>query len=258
MALSGIVLTAFLASCAESYNIKGTSNMSTLDGRMLYLKVLKNNDFSNVDSCDVVHGEFQFAGNIDTVRMANIFMDNESVLPLILESGDINVKIDNTQQLVSGTPLNDKLYKFLNKYNQLESQKAELVHRHDRAIMDGLDEEKVNIKLQAEAAVIEQKEDKLLTTFVCDNFDNILGPGVFFMRTINYEYPMLDPWIEDIMSKATDTFKNNPYVKDYYEKAQENQSIMNGTKDPQQPAPPVQPAPDGPTPNEMAQPQSAQ
>lgn len=50
MALSGIVLTAFLASCAESYNIKGTSNMSTLDGRMLYLKVLKNNDFSNVDS----------------------------------------------------------------------------------------------------------------------------------------------------------------------------------------------------------------
>lgn len=82
----GNSLTAFLASCAESYNIKGTSNMSTLDGRMLYLKVLKNNDFSNVDSCDVVHGEFQFAGNIDTVRMANIFMDNESVLPLILKA----------------------------------------------------------------------------------------------------------------------------------------------------------------------------
>ena len=34
-------------------------------------------------------------------------------------------------------PLNDELFKFFNKYNQLKSQEAELVHTHDRAIMDG-------------------------------------------------------------------------------------------------------------------------
>ena len=33
-----------VTSCANSYNIQGTSNVSTLDGRMLYLKVLKNNE----------------------------------------------------------------------------------------------------------------------------------------------------------------------------------------------------------------------
>ena len=33
------------------------------------------------------------------------------------------------------------------------------------------------------------------------------------------------------MSKATDKFKNDAYVKDYYRKAQENQAIMNGMKD---------------------------
>lgn len=33
-----------MTSCANSYNIQGTSNVSTLDGRMLYLKILKNND----------------------------------------------------------------------------------------------------------------------------------------------------------------------------------------------------------------------
>ena len=109
-------------SCVDSYNIQGSSNVSTLDGRMLYLKVLKNNDFVNIDSCDVVHGQFHFAGNIDSVRMANIFMDDESVLPLVLESGDITIKIDNTQQTVSGTPLNDKLFKFFNRYNQLKNQ----------------------------------------------------------------------------------------------------------------------------------------
>ena len=248
------VLYAFLSvmcltSCVNSYNIQGSSNVSTLDGRMLYLKVLKNNDFKNVDSCDVVHGQFHFAGSVDSVRMANIFMDDESVLPLVLESGDITIKIDNTQQIVSGTPLNDKLFKFFNKYNQLKNQEADLVHIHDQAIMNGKNMDAVNNHLNAQAAKLSQQEDELVTSFVCENFDNVLGPGIFFMVT------------EDIMSKATDKFKNDPYVKDYYQKAQENQQIMNGMKD--TPAPPtvapaggvdpqqVQPAP---TPNELAQP----
>ena len=250
-----------LTSCANTYNISGTSNVSTLDGRKLYLKILKDNDFKNIDSCDVVHGQFQFNGSFDSVRMANIFMDDESVLPLVLESGDITIKIDNTQQTVSGTPLNDELFKFFNKYNQLKSQEAELVHTHDRAIMDGSNMDVVNAKLNAEAARLTKQEDDLVTNFVTENFDNVLGPGVFFMMTIGNQYPELTPWIEDIMSKATDKFKNDPYVKDYYQKAQENQAIMNGMKD--SPAPAAAPAapapmPEGvtpaPTPNDLAKP----
>ena len=251
-----------MTSCANSYNIQGTSNVSTLDGRMLYLKILKNNDFKNIDSCDVVHGQFHFDGNLDSVRMANIFMDDEAVLPLVLESGDINVKLDDAQQIVSGTPLNDKLFKFFKKYQQLQNQQMELVHKHDQAIMNGSDMEMVTRKLNEEAIHLADQEDKLVTSFVTENFDNVLGPGVFFMVTMRNQYPMLSPWIEDIMSKATDYFKNDPYVKDYYKKAQENQEIMNGTRDAQsgmQPemeaAPQVNPdAAPAPTANELAAP----
>ena len=225
---------------------------------MLYLKVLKNNDFVNIDSCDVVHGQFHFAGNLDSVRMANIFMDDESMLTLVLESGDITIKIDDTQQTVSGTPLNDKLFKFFNKYNQLKNQEAELVHKHDQAIMNGSNMDVVSAKLNAEAERLTQQEDQLVTSFVTENFDNVLGPGIFFMVTIAEKYPQLTPWIEDIMSKATDHFKNDPYVKDYYKKAQENEQIMNGLKE----VPATQPVPMGaapsaapaPTPNELAKP----
>lgn len=87
-----------LTSCAKSFDIQGTSNISTLDGRKLYLKVLVNNEMKNLDSCDVVHGKFSFTGTVDTVRMATIFMEDESVMPVVLEAGDIVVKIDNTQQ----------------------------------------------------------------------------------------------------------------------------------------------------------------
>lgn len=249
-----------MTSCANSYNIQGTSNVSTLDGRMLYLKILKNNDFKNIDSCDVVHGQFHFDGNLDSVRMANIFMDDEAVLPLVLESGDINVKLDDAQQIVSGTPLNDKLFKFFKKYQQLQNQQLELVHKHDQAIMNGSDMEMVTRKLNEEAILLADQEDKLVTSFVTENFDNVLGPGVFFMVTMRNQYPMLSPWIEDIMSKATEHFKNDPYVKDYYQKAQENEQIMNGTRDAGQDAsamqaPQVDPnAAPAPTANDLAKP----
>ena len=171
-----------ITSCANSYNVQGTSNVSTLDGRMLYLKTLKGNEFKNIDSCDVVHGQFHFSGNLDSVKMANIFMDDAQVLPLVLESGDITVKLDDTQRIVSGTPLNDKLFAFLKKYQQLQNQQMELVHKHDQAIMDGSDMNVVVQKLNEEAMKLADQEDKLVTTFVTDNFDNVLGPGVFLDR----------------------------------------------------------------------------
>lgn len=260
-----------LTSCANSYDITGTSNVSTLDGSMLYLKILKDNSFKSIDSCDVVHGQFHFEGTIDSVKMANIFMDDEPVLPLVLESGSITVKLDDTQQVVSGTPLNDKLFGFFKKYQQLQNQQRELIHKHDQAIMNGSDMSVVTRKLNEEAIRLSDQEDKLVTSFVTDNFDNVLGAGVFFLVTMGNQYPMLSPWIEDIMSKATDTFKNDPYVKDYYQKAQENQSIMNGTHEsqmgapmndaaqmggePQMEAPQVNPdAAPAPTPNDLARP----
>ncbi len=248
-----------LTSCMSSYSIQGSSNISTLDGRMLYLKVLKDNEFKNIDSCDVVHGKFNFNGSIDTVRMANIFMENEQLMPIVIESGDITVKVDDTQLVASGTELNDKLFDFLRKFNQITGAQADLIHKHDRAIMDGSDMNEVLRELQMEDVRLSVQQDSLVTNFVTENFDNVLGPGVFFLTTIGYDFPLLTPWVEDIMSKATNYFKNDPYVKDYYEKAKENQDIMNGLRD----VPPVHstipnsgvskmyPAP---TPNDLAKP----
>ena len=246
-----------VASCSSSYSIKGTSDVSMLDGKMMYLKTYCNSDMKNIDSCDVVHGQFSFNGPLDSTKMATLFMDEESLMPIVLEQGNIVVKIDNGQQKVSGTPLNDKLSKFIEKYNQLDVQMEELGHKQSRAIMNGEDENVTNARLAQEAQQIAEREDKLITTFIVDNFDNVLGPGVFFMMTAGNRYPELAPWIEDIMSKATDRFKNDPYVKDYYEKAQQNQNIMNGMATPEAPAPPapdMAAQPDAPTPNELAQP----
>ncbi len=225
-----LVLTAsaMILSCASSYNIQGSSNISHLDGRMLYLKVLDGEEFKDIDSCDVVHGQFMFHGTYDSIYMANIFMENEQLMPIVVEGGNIRVKVDNAQLVAEGSQMNEKLFDFLEKYNQILGEQADLVHRHDQAIMNGSNMNAVLRELQLEDMRLSMQEDSLVTTFVVENFNNILGPGVFFLTTIGYDYPLLTPWVEDIMSKATVYFKSNPYVRDYYQKALENQQIMNG------------------------------
>ncbi len=223
-----LLVVSTLVSCAEGYSVQGSSSVSALDGSKLYLKAIKDNELKNIDSCEVVHGEFRFAGLLDTVRMANLFMDEESIMPVVLEQGEISIKIDNASQTVGGTPLNDKLYEFIDFHNQLDNQMAELSHKQSQMLLEGIDEQLINQQLSMEAAEIARREDSLVTNFIVENFDNVLGPGVFMMMTSSFRYPQLTPQIEDIMSKATDKFKNDPYVKDYYQVATENQARQNG------------------------------
>lgn len=248
-------LVAALTSCADSYNVKGSSSVTAMDGTKLYLKAVKNGELKAIDSCDVVHGEFHFAGLLDTVVMANLYMDDESIMPVVLEEGDIVIRIDQAKQSVSGTPLNDSLYKFIDKHNQLTNRMTELSHRQSQMLLDGIAEDVIDRQLTAEASQIAAEEDQLVTHFIVDNFDNVLGPGIFMMFTSQYRYPVLTPQIEDIMSKATRKFKDDPYVKDYYQTAQENEARMNGTSDAAAPAdsgadqqPPVKPLTNVPQP----------
>ena len=226
-----IIAVLVLTSCAESYNIQGSSTVSSLDGSKLYLKAIKNQELKNLDSCDVVHGKFRFAGLLDTIRMASLFMDDESIMPIVVEKGEIGIRIDNASQKVSGTPLNDKLYDFITLHNQLNNEMNELSHKQSQMLLEGLDEEEINQQLSVEAAAIAQREDSLVTNFIVDNVDNVLGPGVFMMMTSSYPYPVLTPQIEDIMSKASKKFKEDPYVKSYYQTANEIQARQNGLVD---------------------------
>lgn len=223
-----IAAFAIFTSCTTSYNVQGSSSVSSLDGNKIYLKAIKDNELKNIDSCDVLHGQFSFAGPLDTVRMATLYMDGEGILPIVLEHGEITIKIDNAEQVVGGTPLNDRLNDFLDQHKQLGNRLNELQHQENQMLLEGIDELTIRQHIDAEAAVIMKQEDSLVTNFIIDNFDNVLGPGVFMMITSGFRYPILTPQIEDIMSKATEKFKNDPYVKDYFKTAHENEARMQG------------------------------
>lgn len=254
--LFAIISALTLTSCANTFDISGTSNVSTLDGRKLYLKAIQDDDLQNLDSCDVLHGQFSFGGPLDSVQVAHIFMDDENVMPVVLESGKIQVRLDDTQMTVTGTPLNEALTEYSKEIKKLNGELQEMAHEEYQGIANNKNMEEVYRHLSNRQQKLTQELDNLTSRFVIDNFDNVLGPWAFMVYVSRYQYPITDPWIEDIMSKATDTFKNNYYVKDYYSKAQENEQIINGMKDPEATTPPAvdtQAAP-APTPNELAKP----
>lgn len=246
-----ITIMAF-TSCAKSYYIQGTSNVSSLDGRKLYLKGGAADTLFTIDSCDVVHGEFTFKGNLDSVQIVQVYMDDVNLqFPLVLEEGDIILKLDNTQQSVSGTPLNDKINAFWRKFTQLRNQYVEIDHEEGVAIMNGHDEEATNTRLIKKALKVYANTDKLFTNFVTENFDNPLAPWGFLTR-VTYDmtpnaYPIwmndylymnamsqLSFWVEYIMAKAPEHFKINSDVKSFYDYYQQAQSEMNGTAMPQE------------------------
>ncbi len=227
-------LVLIVTSCASSYGIQGSSNISTLDGRKMYLKALKDNDFINVDSCDVVHGRFNFHGTYDSIYMAIMCIENSFVMPIIVEEGKIEVVLNDLEISVKGSEHNDILMEFNKEYEQINAAQNELIHKHDQAILDGQDMNLVIRDLQLEGYMLDMKRDSLLRASISENFDNVVGSTVFFIYTMNFDFPYLNPLVEELMTKATPYFKNNPYVKEFYQKALENQAIMNGLISPKQ------------------------
>jgi hypothetical protein len=223
---------------------------------MMYIKALQGNELKSIDSCDVLHGKFAFRGNIDTVKVGTLFINNEGVMPIVLEEGDITIKFNTAKQTCTGTFLNDKLNDFIEQYNQITSQIGDLSHQEAQAMMDGKDMNVVYRELQKKSNSLREEADSLITSFIEQNFDNVLGPFVFRMAT-DTEVPMTNAWIDALMLKATDSFKNDRYVKEFMEAANHNQAVMTGMDDPT-------PIPDAssdnntttpPTPNDMAKPQ---
>ena len=231
---SVLVAAALVSSCAEqyteTYNIQGSSSVSVLDGSKLYLKVMNGQELKNLDSCEVVHGGFGFMGRLDTTRIAMLSI-REGGMPLVIEQGDIKVTIDKTGNKVSGSPLNELLYDYMDKLVQLDNQRAELGHKEAQMMLDGIDERTIAQKLSVENERLLMQIDSLETRFILNNLDNVLGPCAFQMLTARYSYPVLTPQIEEIMSKATEKFKSDPYVSDYYKTAKEILARMRGEGD---------------------------
>lgn len=216
-----VSLLAF-SSCASEYQINGSSSVSRLDGKMLFVKVPQGDKMINVDSAEVVHGLFSMNGPVDSSFIASLYMDDQSIMPFVVERGNIEILIDNAIIKVTGTPLNDCLYEFVGKKNSLDDRAYEVERMESRMIMDGKSSEEIEVEMTKERQKISEEMNKLAKEFIQANYENVLGPGVFLMLCNSFPYPVLTPVVEEIVNEAPASFQNHPMIKEYMKVAREN------------------------------------
>lgn len=221
-----LLLLVFFSSCSRKYKIEGSSSITSLDGKMLFLKTLQDGEWVAIDSAEVIHGLFKMNGKADSVMMVTLYMDNEGIMPLVLESGKVVVSITNAQLTAKGTPLNDKLYDFIDKRNGMEVKMEELERKEARMVLDGANLEDVREQLKKEGEALVKETNDYVKQFITDNFENVLGPSVFMMVCSTLPYPIMTPLVEDIMRTAPQSFKEAPLVKDFLTKARENMRLI--------------------------------
>ncbi len=193
---------------------------------MLYLKSLSGNEWVKIDSAEVVHGEFSMKGKIDSVQMVSLYMDNESIMPIVLENGKITVTISNTELKAVGTSLNNALYEFIDKRNKLEESIVELEQRETSMVLDGGDIEEIHSQLMVEGDSLMNEMNRYVKTFISTNYENVLGPSVFMMLCSSLPYPIMTPQIDDIVKDAPYSFKSNKLVREFLSKAKENMKLI--------------------------------
>lgn len=209
----------FLTSCSEKYTIAGSSSQSSLDGKMAYIKLMEDNIYVPIDSCEVIHGQFIMSGVVDTVRFVSLFMDSDNFIPLVLEQGEISVSLANSSVKVTGTPLNEVLYSFLTSRDSLMMLINELPMKESKMYLDGYTQDEIDVELGRESAELNTALDKLETNFILNNSENILGVS-WFMELCNsvrmrFGYPTTTPQIDEIYGRAPESFRKNPAVEAY-------------------------------------------
>ena len=225
-----LLLVVLFSSCSRKYRVEGTSSIISLDGKVLYLKMLQEGVWVPIDSAEVIHGSFKMKGPADSVRMVTLYMNNDALMPLVLENGKVRVSITPGSLTAKGTPLNDQLYAFIEQRNNLERAIDDLEHKEARMVLEGADIDDIHDDLEKQVEQKLKEMDDYTRRFITDNYENVLGPSVFMMMCSTLPYPMMTEQVEDIMRRAPLSFKNNPLVKDFLSKAKENMKLMEEHK----------------------------
>lgn len=229
-----LIIISLLALCLltgcnqQNMNIQGINSLPELEGRMLYLRIYKDGDLATIDSSRIIHGKFQFSGpQRDTCLMANLFIGDESLMPVVIDNSPLRIILSENERKVEGSALNDSLFAFIRRKTALDRQLNELPRRESRMILEGMDHDEILMQLNQEAAILGAQEDDLVMGFIKANMDNVLGPGVFMIVTSGLPYPMLNPRLEELITLASPTFLEDPYVQEYIRLARENEEAMH-------------------------------
>lgn len=209
-----LTLLLSAVACRHSYTIDGSIDLYGFEDEKLYLVVHEHGEFIVVDSCCVKHGHFQMTGHADSTMFSVLSHGYESLMPLMLENGHINVSISPSAMMADGTRLNNQLYDFLGRKNEIDNRFEDIIQRSQQMgafLMDG------DCYDDSLRCVVEEAED-CICEFIHRHYDDPLGVSVFLMMCNGSSFDEPTPLISRVIEDAPKKFLTNYKVKGYLER----------------------------------------
>jgi len=227
--ITSLLLSALLlVSCQDTYLVRGVTDVSGFKGRQVILKVPTwDGKWIAFDSCEVTHGTFAMKGHLDSVTVATLFVDETPLIPVVIEEGVLNVDLSSLTYRVSGTRLNDALYAFFDQKSVLDAQVNELGRVESQMIMNGSSSEDVHHYVDSVYTSISDSMSVLISGFIRSNYTNVLGLCGFGMLSFGLPRPMMTPLIKQVLEDAPESFRENPFVRNYVLEANREMSNQN-------------------------------
>ena len=207
--LALLALTIFSCSKVKKgeYLISGKAK-GIANGKMVVLK--KQNEFGmvvSIDSAKVKDGKFELKGKVKEPSMLAIFIQGvQQPIPFILETGEINVKIDKDsiwKSEIGGTSSNDSFQKFNVKLNSIQKKMMAFQNKNMKKFMDA-QQKKDNAtidKLKKEYSTFEKEREDYMNKYPEQNKDsyislliiqNMFNSPTFDLKKVKKIYADLD------------------------------------------------------------------
>ena len=204
-----LVLSLAIFSCSKvrkgefliSGNAKGIA-----DGKMVVLK--KQNEFGivvNIDSAKVKDGKFEIKGKVKEPSMLALFVTGlQQPIPFILETGEIEVKVDKDsiwKSEIGGTSNNDDFQKFNVKLNAFQKKLVDFQNKNIQKLMDAQKKnDNVTVeKLKKEYTVIQKDMDDYMAVYPEQNSESYIS--LLLIQNM-FNSPKFD------LAKVTKTYSN--------------------------------------------------
>lgn len=223
-----LAITALITSCSDQYNILGKSSVEAYEGSTLMLKSFNyDNVLCSRDSAEIIHGAFSFEGQVDSEYVAQLYMGEVNLMPIVIESGEYSISFNEVERTVHGGTLNTRLYKFLPAYRRLQAEIEANMQQVAQMIMDSHNPRSYE-HIERQTEILQNEQEKLWVSFITDNNRNVLGRTYFKEYVSRYDYPFITPQIGRIIKNAPQSFLNDPDIKIYIQNAEYNMQLMRG------------------------------
>jgi thiol-disulfide isomerase/thioredoxin len=221
-----IALSLSIISCSKvakgefliSGEAKGIPN-----GKTVMLKMKNDNGIViNMDSAKVTDGKFEIKGKVKEPAMLALFVqDLRQPIPFILETGEIEVKVDKDsiwKSEIGGTFNNDEFQKFNTKLNGFQKR---LVDFQNKNMQKGMEFQQNNNKaglenLNKQYVAIREEMDNFMFKFPEENKEAFISLILLESRFQSPKFNLVE--VKKIFNSFSDDLKSNKIGKSIQEK----------------------------------------